>query len=396
MKKLPLITKVALIALLALFTACSDPVPILSVRGELVDWHLNGTHSQEEIISRITEFDGTAVAHYDVTFYSLTYCTEYLGKPIKSAGLLIIPNDIDTARLIMYCHGTEIPLKLLGANKITPSLYTGDAETHRDVRNMGLGWASAGYVVFMPDYIGYGLTLGEDHPYLCFTEMFKSNIDGLLAAKSFIAKEALVYDNNLFIAGWSQGAGAALSAHKYIQEDYSSDFTVLASSGLAGPYNLEKTALETLKNKDTDMPILPIISWGIYSINKFSSVQRPTDQLYTYPVFDQMSSMLVPSNKPAKVFNAVFLAGLLNGSDVAFLQEFNRNSFCSGWKPTGKVFLHHGDADRVVPFYNSTDAYDGLTAESADVTFYTYPNGDHDTDLGNFILNTLHDFNSIK
>src|SRR5690625_7846936 len=62
----------------------------------------------------------------------------------------------------MYCHGTEIPSKILKADNITPSLYTGSMETHRDVRNMGLGWASKGFVVFIPDYIGFGITLTKD------------------------------------------------------------------------------------------------------------------------------------------------------------------------------------------------------------------------------------------
>ena len=398
MKRL-LFTTILIPLFVAILSGCSKTDsfdPVSDVRGDLVALHLNGTLSQQEIVSRITEFDGAAVAQHSVKFYSITYCTEYLGKPRNTSGLLMIPNGVDTARLLIYCHGTEIPLKLLGANKITPSLYTGDAETHRDVRNMGLGWASAGYVVFMPDYIGFGLTLGNDHPYLCFTEMFKSNIDGLLAAKSAVLEQNLVYDNNLFITGWSQGAGAALSAHKYIQENYASQFTVLASSGLAGPYNLEKTAIETLKKKDEEVAILPIISWGIYSINKFSSIKRPTGQLYSYPVFDQMSSILIPSNKASKVFNGVFLSGLLDSTDDVFLRELQRNSYCDGWKPQGKVFLHHGDADRVVPYYNSADAYYGLTTAGGDITFYTYPNGDHDTDLGNFIIKTLNDFNAIK
>ena len=365
-------------------------------RGALITLTLNGTLSREEICERITEFNGHDAAMYDVTFYAVTYRTEYLGKPIDSKGLLILPDGIDTICLILYCHGTEIPSNLLGAKKITPSTYKGDAETHRDVRNMGLGWASAGYAVFIPDYIGYGATLGKDHPYLCYEEMFKSNFDGLLAVKKIIDQKGLSYDNRLFLTGWSQGAGAALSAHKYIQQYYSSQFTVAATSGLAGPYNFERTAIETLKRQNEEIAILPIISWGIYSLNKFTSLKRPTDQIYTFPVYDQLSSVLLPSNKPSQVFNAHFLANVLNGNDLTFLSELKGNSFHRGWCPVGKVFLHHADADKVVPYYNSQDAYAGLTAAGGDVTFYTYPGGGHDTELGNYILQTLHDFNLMK
>lgn len=138
--------------------------------------------------------------------------------------------------LLMYCHGIELPSVRLNVEKITPSLYDGGVEDFRDVRNMGLTWASAGYAVFIPDYIGFGVTLGKDHPYLYYPEMFISNIDGLLAVKERLQQKGLPYDNSLLLAGWSQGAGAAISAHKYIQENYAADFTVVASSGLAGPY----------------------------------------------------------------------------------------------------------------------------------------------------------------
>ena len=394
MRKLSALTAFLLVVLL--FIGCRKNDEFKSaLRGELIECTPNGSFSKQEIISRITEFDGNEIAQYGVSLHVIVYNTEYLGKSINASGLLILPENLDTVRLIMYCHGTEVPSKLFGVEKITPSLYKGDKETHREVRNMGLGLASAGYVVFIPDYIGYGQTLGKDHPYLYYPEMFKSNFDGLLAVKSFISQKGLFYDNRLFLAGWSQGAGAALSAHKYIQEGYAAQFTVVATSGLAGPYNFERTAVETLKKKDEDVTILPLISWGIYSLNKFSPIRRPTDQLYCFDVFDQMSSLVLPSDKPSGVFHGVFLSRLLDGTDTEFLQELQNNSFHKGWTPTGKVFLHHGNADRVVPYYNSEDAFEGLFATGGNITFYIYPNGDHDTDLGNFILKTRNDFNLI-
>ena len=78
---------------------------------------------------------------------------------------------------------------------------------------MGLTWASAGYTVFIPDYIGFGLTLGKDHPYLYYPEMFISN-----------------------------------------------DFTVVASSGLAGPYNFKRFAESFLERKNEEIDALPIFS----------------------------------------------------------------------------------------------------------------------------------------
>lgn len=379
-------------------TACAKESSIKPAqRGELITHEQKVNLTVNEVVDRITELDAVAFAEHGVKCYTITYRTIYGGEPIDSRGLLLVPENVDSAYLVMYCHGTEIPSEALGIEDKTPSTYTGSNDTHLDVRTMGLSWAAAGYVVFFPDYIGYGATLGEDHPYLNYHEMFPSNIDGLLAVKEFLGKHTtLQYDNRLFLSGWSQGAGAALSAHRYIQEGYGTEFNVVATSGLAGPYNYARMVDEILMNDSKECTIMPIVSWSIYSINKFSGIRRPTDQLYSYPVFNQLASISVPSNIPNQVFKDYFIGKLKDGSDLAFWTEINNNSFHTGWLPTGKVFLHHGDADAVVPYYNSQDALVALTAEGADIHLYTYPGGDHATELANFTLGTLNDFNLLK
>lgn len=365
-------------------------------RGDLIEAVEKGTLSKEEIINRVTELSASDFAQYGVSYQVITYRTQYLGKPIDSRGLLILPQKTGKTRLIMYCHGTELPSVRLNVEKITPSLYAGQKENFGDVRNMGLSWGTAGYAVFIPDYIGFGLTLGKDHPYVYYPEMFISDIDGLLAVKKALQQQKLDYDNRLFLTGWSQGAGAALSAHRYIQENYADDFTIMATSGLSGPYHFSRFAESFLERRSEDIAALPIFSWGLYALNKFSNLRRPTDQLYSYPVYDQFASILVPSKKPDQVFNPYFLKRWQDGSDVALQQVLNQNSFHQGWKPTGKVFLHHGDADELVPSYNTEDAYKGLTSAGGDVKKYIYPGGGHITELDKFIFNTLTDFNLLK
>ncbi len=365
-------------------------------RGDLISHHEKGTLTKLEVIERVTELKANDFAKYDVSYEHITYSTIYMGKVIDSDGLLLLPKGAPQTRLLMYCHGTELPSAYLNVDKITPSMFNGEQDDFRDVRNMGLSWATAGYTVFIPDYIGFGATIAEEHPYVCFQEMFESNIDGLLAVKELLLNKDIGFDNHLFLTGWSQGAGASLSAHKYIQEKYSDQFTVMASSSLSGPYNFVRFAESFLERKNEEITAMPIFSWGLYSLNKFTSLRRPTDQLYAYPVFSQFSSILVPSKKPAKVFNAYFLKKWEDGSDSAFKNVLIANSFHEGWKPVGKVFLHHGDVDDLVPSYNTEDAYNGLRASGGDVKKYIYPGGKHDTDLGNYILNTLTDFNQIQ
>ena len=394
-----ILSTLSLIAIVFLLISCNKEGKIVSGnfnRGSLIEAVENGTLNRSEIIERVTELDANAIAQYDVTYERITYRTQYMGMPIDSRGLLILPKAAPKVYLVMYCHGTELPSVRLNVEKITPSLYDGGTKDFADVRNMGLTWASAGYVVFIPDYIGFGLTLGKDHPYVYYPEMFISNIDGLLAVKERLQQHGLTYDNRLFLTGWSQGAGAAISAHRYIQENYASDFSVVASSGLAGPYNFKRFAESFLERRKEEIEALPIFSWGLYSVNKFSNLKRPTDQLYTYPVYDQFASILTPSKKPDQVFSEYFLNKWADGSDVALIQTLEANSFDKGWKPVGKVFLHHGDNDELVPAYNTEDAFNGFTNAGGEVKKYIYPGGTHVNKLGDFIANTLTDFNTLR
>jgi hypothetical protein len=132
-------------------------------------------------------------------------------------------------------------------------------------------------------------------------------------------------------------------------------------------------------------------------LNKFSpELNRPTDQLFSYPVYDQYAAIIPPSQVPSQILREYFLTNIIDGTDAPMNQVIERNTFSSGWNPVGKVFLHHGDSDQIVYYFNSVDALNGLGAAGGDVTLYTYINGTHFSDLENYTRKTLEDFNALK
>jgi pimeloyl-ACP methyl ester carboxylesterase len=383
------------LAVALLLVSCSkdkDDAPL--ERGKLISASEVGSKTRDQVVQSVDELNASDLAIHNVTFYKITYRSEYRGKGIETDGLLVVPNGVAAPHLIGYFHGTKLQLDLLNVDKEIPSLYKGETTDFQEVRNMGLTWASAGYAVFLPDYIGFGSTKDREHPYIHYPELFKANVDGLLAAQRFLQDRGLSTGNDVLLTGWSQGGGAALSAHRYIQSDYADRITVRATSALAGPHNIRRFVNSFLVG-DHAMDAMPIYSWGYYSVNKFSSLRRPTDQIWMYPVYDQMSSVFCPSNVPSQVFIPHFANALVSGTDATGVAVLNSLSNHTGWTPVGKVFLHHGDADSVVLPFNSVDAYEGLTAAGGDVTLYLYPGGKHDTELGNFIRRTLTDFNAL-
>lgn len=367
-------------------------------RGTLIESSNNGHIPMGDIAGKL-DFSTTNVIENGVTYYTIKYRTIYQGKQIDSRGLLLIPDNMDTTYLIAYFHGTTIPVNLSAfyqSKMETPSNYNGGSKDFNETRNIALAWASNGFAVFIPDYIGFGITKEKEHPYLAYEELFKANIDGLLAVKEFFSQQGISYDNRLFLSGWSQGAGASLSAHKFIQEQYASEFTVVASSGLAGPYNFKGFIFKILEKKDEELLINNIFSWGLYSLNKFSpELKRPTDQLYSYPVYDQYAAIFPPSKIPSQTLREYFLNHIIDGSDVVMNQVLQKNTFSHGWNPVGQVFLHHGDADEFVYYSNSVDALNGLGG-TGNVTLYTYLGGTHISIVPGYMANTLNDFNALK
>ncbi len=385
------------IFLLFLFVSCkeNEEIPTLQ-RGELFSAEKTIEIPAKEIPAIIGDSFPNTLAIYDVEGYRITYSTIYNNEPILSQALLLMPKNASKIHFVSYFHGTNVPIKILGSERKIPSKYDGGKKDWKEVRWCGITFATSGYCVLLPDYIGFGMTAEKEHPFVYYPELFKANIDALLASKKFFQKQKITYNNDLFLAGWSQGAGASLSAHKYIEKDYAHEFKIIASSNLAGPYNFIHFIEDVFSNSNKHYRAAGLYSWAGYVLNKFSGLNRPLDQIFSFPVYDQMSAFDVFTSKPIDLFRDYFIANILNGDDELFRAAILENSFHSGWTPKGFVYLHHGTADDIVPYFNSKDAFDNLNKESENVFFYSYENATHDSHVDEYIKQTISDFNKLR
>lgn len=382
--------------LLLIFTACKKEATLSVSPGTLIETNEVKTISRSECVQLVDSADISSVAQYDVRLIEIVYATEYDGKTIETSGMLFVPVGKDTVHFVTYNHGTVVPLKLFKMDEATPSLFTGQSVGFGEIRNVGLTWASAGYTVFMPDYVGYNRTRDKEHPYIYYPELFKSIYHGDLAVKSYIQSQSAYYDNRMFLAGWSQGGGASLSAHRYFEQNYPGTFTIVASLNLSGPYNFKRFIRSVFENKETANDKISIYSWALYSLNKFSELKRANDRFYSYSVYDQVSAFNPPSTVPADIFNNFFIKQIVDGSDVAMNSVIERNSMINGWNPQGKIYLYHGDADDFVPYFNSEDCYEGLLQLGTDIHFTTYPGATHYTVFPKYLIDAKNQMDLLK
>ena len=367
----------------------NSPSPT-DVRGEVLDTELVKELTLDQVRKLATDSVDTAHLHYPVKCYRLTYSSVYEGEPITTTALLLLPNaEAADKALCVYMHGTNWPIEKRSAQQKMPSNYfSGTTQSGGEVATCGIPLASSGMAVVMPDYIGYGPTADKEHPFIYYPELKQANIDALRAMRNYLK---LSGKQDVSLAGWSQGGGAALSLHYFIQHEYDSEFNVLSSSCLSGPYNFAGLLEGVLRDTTGLVPPTALCTWSVYVLNRFA-VHRNPDQIYTFTVTDQTSAMMNFVGTVWDCFRPYFTTNVLSGQDKEWINASLKNSFHTGWKPTGKVYLHHGTKDPIVPYFNTADAYKGLTDAGGDVTLYAYEGKDHFNVTFKFINQTLSDW----
>jgi hypothetical protein len=179
--------------------------------------------------------------------------------PQNVSGLIIVPRDSNGNPLtsdkikgvLLYFHQT------ISSKGGVPSDFDAP-ESSVNLKNaldtdliLAAAYASQGYVVVAPDYVGQGANPQVQHPYSAFgITNAQSGIYALKAARQALIGQgiSLPIPANVYISSYSEGGAYALWASKLIQGQYGS---VLANSsyqlrrtvGVHGAYDLSDTML---------------------------------------------------------------------------------------------------------------------------------------------------------
>jgi hypothetical protein len=170
--------------------------------------------------------------------------------PVTVSGGIAVPQiaPAQIKGLILYFHGTttqrtNVPSEFA---PISPN------STYTDGTLLAAVWASQGYIVVMPDYIGLGDDTTHAHPYVVYpSQNAQSGLAMVLAARTLLAKS---YQVNgalpLFITGYSEGGAYALEAGHLMQNNsgYSSQLNVQLKkvAPMSGFFDLSGTGLAYL------------------------------------------------------------------------------------------------------------------------------------------------------
>jgi pimeloyl-ACP methyl ester carboxylesterase len=349
--------------------------------------------SREQIIQKANMLSPLLAVYVKngIKVYKITYKTKNTdGAEITASGALVFPDVNQPASLVSIQHGT------IRDDASAPSNFNDGAEA----ASFGSLFGSMGYIIAYPDYIGYGASKDYPHPYEHRASLASASLDMLRAAKEFLKKQNEVkWDEKLYLAGYSEGGYATMSLQKKIEEEAPTEFNLIASSCGAGAY--DKTAfMKHVINSTTqgNASYNSLYLWVLLTYDRVYKLNRPASYYFKEPFATQIASSGINTSINQSfntILNDSFKKNLNDGSDVGFINAISDNDVYN-WKPKTPTRLYHGNADKLVFYFNSEKAFNTMKALGANVELITIPNGDHASSITSYLVGTLAFFTATK
>lgn len=244
--------------------------------------------------------------------------------------------------------------------------------------------AQSGYVVFLPDYPGFGDSHGQCfHPYLDSKALVTSTLNLFKAAQRTLSANGYRYKKDIVISGYSQGAFVATSLAREIETNPAHGYTVslLVSGGT--PCNLKHIADIVRYSGYTDHTFfLPYGMWGYKenaypNLNVIDFLKEPyasESKAYydgTHPDLNEYFPHV-----PAEMYTEKFMKNLDIDADISYMNQILEENSVKPWKNQCKFVMTHGMGDVSVYYQNAKDFADAHKEAGGEVTFYPTI-GDH-------------------
>lgn len=350
-----------------------------------------GDFKKEQLDKRFNVKSGrgylAAFDQYDISVYKIVYKTKYVNDSlVLASGCVIIPKNAPAASLLSMEHGD-----ILSNDALAPSNYSNVNTVANTAYYEGSAAASSGYITILPDYLGYGASKNLIHPPSHRSSLATSCVDMIRASKELLRDLHQPMTNKLYLAGYSEGGFANLSLQKYIEEQHI-PFNVRAASSGGAPSEISKIAQYVFNYPSDPGSVKNYLAVILFYNAYYPQLRRPLNAYLQEPYATEIQTQgleNVDINVSLNtILNSRFVAGINTGADVAFISALEDNDVYD-WKPKAPLQLYHGTNDEVVPFFNSQDAYQAMTARRGNVQFIPLPGLNHDEAIAPFIEGTF-------
>jgi len=358
----------------------------------------SGNLSSSEVIENIpdavmlqviqSESDSNASIAFGYKAVKLTYTTTTPdGREVKASGVLVIPIANDAVK--SQFPGGVYPISVVVDNHGT-IFKDSDAPSNMEVKDgmpnlptAVLFTGYAGFATVMPDYLGYGASKGETHPYI-MKYSAQASIDMLKAAEKYLKDNNYTVTNDVYITGYSEGGYVAMEMAKEMQENNTS-YTIKAAAPMAGPYDIEKLGVYDLN--DSNKMVFPAFLADIadsyskiynYDISKI--VEKP-EVFINYDLFGgDYDTVAIHyylgltdlahgdygfyTHYPHELFQKAFLDDFETNPDNMLRKKLSENTNYA-WAPKFPVNLINCEDDEIIPYVIAQEANATMNAMGA-------------------------------
>jgi pimeloyl-ACP methyl ester carboxylesterase len=343
----------------------------------------------------------SSLVKHGVRVYKMSYKTTFNNRSILASGLVCIPKG-----------GLTGPYPLLSFQNGTNTLHTKAPSVNYQDPALALieAVSSFGYIVAIPDYLGFGSSKEMFHPYLDRASTVKSVLDMLRAVNEMVSSKYLNINMNkdLYLMGYSQGGWASMALKQEIETRHPEEFNLRGTACGGGPYNLISFMNHLLGLTTYPMPVF--IGYLFNSMINVGNIQVALTSIFNLPYATQIPGLYNGTRDNAYInkeltesISSLFTHDFrtsykTSATYTTLIAELEKNSI-EPWKTTTPLFLRHGEADTYVPSFLSTELHEKLvekgTAQNM-LNFATYPKEDHNSAILPFGADALKWIISLK
>ncbi len=349
----------SIIILSILISSCKYDAAITETddfRGEIISSQLLHAYSIEQTDSVLAAYDPDLLTYpndYPIEIYRVIYKTiDAFGNETQASGAVVLPVTGSTAfPNCIYAHGTVL-------KRFDVPSYESDELI------LGIIYACSGYIMSLPDYLGMGDSPGR-HLYCHAKTEATASVDLLRAAKTLSAEKNVLFNDQLFIFGYSQGGHAAMATTREIQLYHGDEFTITASAPMSGPYDMSGAQTDYVLSDDPyGAPFyLPYLMFAYNEVYKM--YDSPSD--YLIPPYDQTLPPLFDGEHeswevdaimpavPKNIIKPEVLEDFLNNENNPFRIALRDNDL-TGWKPEIPLMMYYCTADELVNYQSAINA----------------------------------------
>ncbi|HZR01580.1 MAG TPA: lipase family protein [Burkholderiales bacterium] len=366
------------VAVASLGLACAAFAPIASAgqRGALIGSVPVTLFTKAAIDQQVAAMGPVAqqligAARCDVKLQFISYTSAGpKDSSVLVSGALLVPLPSATcpirasAHTLSYSHGTRFMRASTLANPLDP-----------ETQLVAAVYAAQGIIVVASDLIGYFGSTFPYHPYLHTRSEADATIDALRASRTLLRRSGITMAS-LVVAGYSQGGHTAMATQRLLESQYPTEFPLVASTPMSGPYALEKTILDA-----TVQPTLFSSAYGAFVIVAMNRVygkiyDEPIEafqSLYAWQIekympgplelLDLYAAHVVPENL-LDLLQPKFVADARADENHPLRKALRTNTLLE-WKPKAPVVLCGGARDPIVPFFNTQLALESFLQRGA-------------------------------